>query len=71
MFKYEDYYHSTGRYNFPIASTVEEALEITPAPLPDLKPLQRNLIQSFPVDLWAKCVHAEHKQNEQTCITNQ
>ncbi len=54
MFKYEDYYHSTGRYNFPIASTVEEALEITPAPLPDLKPLQHNLIQSFPVDLWAK-----------------
>ena len=54
MFKYEDYYHSTGRYTFPIASTVEEALEITPAPLPDLKPLQHNLIQSFPVDLWAK-----------------
>ena len=54
MFKYEDYYHSTGRYEFPIASTVEEALAIEPAPLPDLKPLQDNLIHAFPVDLWAK-----------------
>lgn len=54
MFKYEDYYHSTGRYDFPIASSVEEALTIEPAPLPDLTPLQNNLIGSFPIDLWAK-----------------
>lgn len=54
MFKYEDYYHSTGRYDFPVAGTVEEALTIEPAPLPDLKPLQDNLIKSFPVDLWAR-----------------
>lgn len=54
MFKYEDYYHSTGRYDFPIASTVEEALVIEPAPLPELKSLQENLIRAFPADLWAK-----------------
>lgn len=52
LFKYEDYYHSTGRYEFPVAKSVEEALVLEPAPLPDLKPLQQALLDSFPKDLW-------------------
>lgn len=52
FFKYRDYYYSTGRYEFPVCNSIEEALNTTPAPLPDIKPLQNNLINSFPVDLW-------------------
>lgn len=52
LFKYEDYYYSTGRYEFPIAKSVEEAVTMAPAPLPDLKPLQTALLHSFPKDLW-------------------
>lgn len=52
MFKFRDYYHSTGRYNFPIAGSVEEALQMKPAPLPLLDEMQKNLLESFPVDLW-------------------
>lgn len=53
-FKYKDYYYSTGRFDFPIATTVEEALKIDPLPLPDLTKLQEGLIASFPYDLWDK-----------------
>ena len=52
LFKYNDYYYSTGRYEYPVCKTIEEALNTTPAPLPDLKGLQENLIASFPTDLW-------------------
>lgn len=51
-FKYDDYYQSTGRSNYPIASSIEEGLKMTPPSLPDLKPLQENLLKSFPYDLW-------------------
>lgn len=51
-FKYEDYYFSTGRQTFPIAETVEEALRMTPTMPVDLDKLQRNLLRSFPSDLW-------------------
>lgn len=54
IFKYQDYYHSTGRTEFPIATSIEEALNITPS-IPNtqiIKEIQKNLIQSFPYDLW-------------------
>ena len=51
-FKFRDYYYSTGRYEFPIAPSVEEALTVKPPALPDLKGLQDNLLKSFPYDLW-------------------
>ena len=54
LFKYRDYYYSTGRYSFPVAKSVEEALRIEPAQLPDLRPLRENLLNSFPEDLWKK-----------------
>lgn len=51
-FKFRDYYYSTGRYNFPMATTLEEALTLTPPPLPDLKEMQKNTMSAFPQDIW-------------------
>lgn len=51
-FKYNDYYYSTGRYSYPIAANVDEALKMTVPDVPDLSGLQKNLLESFPVDLW-------------------
>lgn len=51
-FKYDDYYQSTGRSNYPIAPSIEDGIKMTPLRLPNLKPLQENLIKSFPYDLW-------------------
>ena len=53
-FKYKDYYYSTNRFDFPIANTVEEALETKPLPIPDFSGLQQGLLDSFPYDLWDK-----------------
>lgn len=53
LFKYRDYYHSTGRYKIPVARSVEEALTMTPLPLPDLSELRESLLRAFPTDLWA------------------
>lgn len=54
MFKYYDYYGSIGRDHFPIADTLEEALNTTPS-IPEngiIRELQEGLIKSFPNDLW-------------------
>lgn len=51
-FKYEDWYYSTGRKDIIIARSIEEALQLTPMPLPNLCDMQTKLIESFPVDLW-------------------
>lgn len=51
-FKYLDYYYSTGRRNVNVANTYEEALDMVPLPLPDLKELQDDLLKTFPYDLW-------------------
>ena len=51
-FKYRDYYYSTGRREFPIAHSVEEALDVEPCRLPELSELQENLLKTFPYDLW-------------------
>lgn len=56
MFKYYDYYHSTERFELPIASCVEEALNMSIPSVPCFKHLQENLIKSFPVDLWKTTV---------------
>ncbi len=52
LFKYKDYYYSTGRYEFPIATSVEEALSMVPAELPHIEKMQKGIIESFPKDLW-------------------
>lgn len=51
-FKYNDYYYSTGRYDYPVCKTVEEGLAMPVPKVPDLTQLQKNLLESFPVDLW-------------------
>ena len=53
-FKYLDYYYSTGRWDVKIAETFEEALNMEPMKLPDLRSLQNGLLQTFPYDLWEK-----------------
>ena len=54
IFKYQDYYFSTGREHFPIAKTIDEALNTQYIPLNKdvLSKMQRKLIESFPIDLW-------------------
>lgn len=51
-FKYRDWYESTGRKDIKFADTYEEALKMTPPPLPDLKGLVQGLLDTFPYDLW-------------------
>lgn len=51
-FKYRDYYYSTNRYKFPVARTIEEALSLTPCEIPDFTDMRRQLVESFPEDLW-------------------
>lgn len=53
-FKYRDYYYSTERYDFPVANSIEEALEMQPAPLPDIRSIQDNILSCFPRDLWTE-----------------
>lgn len=52
LFKYNDYYYSTGRFAYPIAQSVEEALRMPKPEVPDLTGLQDNLLKTFPTDLW-------------------
>lgn len=52
MFKYLDWYYSTGRKNILIASTIEEAIKTEPMEIPDVSSMQKNLIETFPYDLW-------------------
>lgn len=52
LLKYDDYYFSTGRYEYPVAKSIEEALTLTPSPLPNLEKMRENIISAFPYDLW-------------------
>lgn len=52
LMKYYDWYYSTGRWSVKMAKTVQEAVELGPAPLPDLSAMQERLLAAFPYDLW-------------------
>ena len=52
IIKYYDWYFATNRTTVVMATTVEEALNVTPMPLPDLSHMQNDLLNSFPYDLW-------------------
>ncbi len=54
LFKYEDYYFSTKRFEYKIAATIDEALsqKFFNPPIPNLGKIQNDLITSFPIDLW-------------------
>jgi len=51
-FKYDDYYAGTGRSDYPVARSVEEALAIEPVELPDVDAIASRLLRAFPFDLW-------------------
>ena len=38
--------------DFPVANTVEEAMEITPLEVPDMTDLRKKLKAAFPYDLY-------------------
>lgn len=50
--KYYDYYYSTGRINFPMADSIEQAMQIKPVELPELDELRVRLKKAFPYDLY-------------------
>ena len=51
-FKYKDYYASTGRWDVPMANNLAEAFSFEAPEIPDLKVLQKGLMDAFPYDLW-------------------
>lgn len=51
-FKYNDWYYSTERYNFPVALSVEQALHMEPPSLPNLSTMAKEVIEAFPEKLW-------------------
>ncbi|MBN6151159.1 polysaccharide pyruvyl transferase family protein [Xanthomonas sp. AmX2] len=51
-FKYDDYYHGTGRQQWHAGHSVEECLELGGNGEFDLAGLQRGLLESFPHELW-------------------
>lgn len=52
MFKFEDYYLGTGRDQVPVASSLEEAMHMQAPCVPDFSGVRKQLIESFPYDLW-------------------
>lgn len=52
MFKYNDYYYSTGRKNYPVAKSIEEALAMPIPDVPDLTSIRNDIMSAFPYDLW-------------------
>lgn len=52
MFKYYDWYGSTGRKIIRYASSLDEAMEMDPMELPDLSSMQKAIMNAFPYDLW-------------------
>ncbi len=51
--KFEDWYLSTGRSLF-FCTYLDDALKAKPPVLPDFKTMRKDLIDSFPYDLWEK-----------------
>lgn len=52
MFKYYDWYLSTGRRNVKIAFSLDEALKMEAPNVPDLRGMQEEIMTVFPYDLW-------------------
>lgn len=52
--KYYDYYYSTGRINFPMADSIEQAIQIKPVELPELDTIREKLKKSFPYDIYGE-----------------
>lgn len=62
LMKYYDWYFSTGRYTVKVAMTLDEALQMSPMPLPDLSDMQERLIKAFPYDLWTSQIDDDSRR---------
>lgn len=54
LFKYYDYYYSTGRYHFPMIESLDVNDFPTPVAVPSFTELQKGLLKAFPRDIWTK-----------------
>ncbi len=52
MFKYIDWYYSTGRKSIVMATSISDAMKKKPMGIPDLSEMRRSLLETFPYDLW-------------------
>ncbi len=52
IFKYIDWYYSTGRRNIIMATSISEAMKKKPMEIPDLREMKNGLLKTFPYDLW-------------------
>lgn len=52
IIKYYDWYYLTNRRSVVCASTIEEALHLTPMELPKLDSMREQLMHMFPYELW-------------------
>ena len=52
------------RFSFPIAETVEEALQVKPVMLPNFENMKKNLLKAFPVDLWTNSFEMERGKTQ-------
>ena len=50
--KFFDWYYSTGRFSVNVASSLDEAITMEPMTLPDLSEMQKDLLETFPYDMW-------------------
>lgn len=56
LFKFKDYYFSTGRQEFPMLDNVRDSTNFSPI-LPDRQIIEKiriDLLKSFPYDLWGE-----------------
>lgn len=53
-FKFLDWYYSTERTNILSISSLQEIEFVTPMPLPNLEQMQKDLLDSFPYDIFEK-----------------
>lgn len=52
IFKFYDWYHSTNREEFSIASSFASAKKMEETELPKLSKMQETILETFPYDLW-------------------
>jgi len=50
IYKYKDYYYSTGRLDFRIANNIEEALQMEYSEIPSFDKMRQNFLKAFPID---------------------
>ncbi|SFO06921.1 Polysaccharide pyruvyl transferase [Pseudobutyrivibrio sp. UC1225] len=59
VIKYFDWYYSTKRFKVKVASSIEEAINMEPMPLPNLDEMRAELYESYPKDIYTKYVVKE------------